>query len=247
MSLITLILLDAQNIDTIKGLLTLLTCILYQTTFGQFGIIADKDGFVNVRKTPNISSKIIDTLTNGQIVFCLEEEGDWLPTDYHLNGQQYKSGYIHKSRVKWIDDFNKVPFDKLTDSIVTFKKDTIELIVTKTTFNPKNNKLQYHKGDASKNEASWLGKINGKEIWGADGNVPKHQYKQFTLTLGKHKIELPITNLYEPNLDYTTLNIDENNRTIYISAMNSDGAGSYAVLWIIENGKFKQRITTIPF
>lgn len=230
-----------------KGLLTILTCILFQTAFGQFGIIADKDGFVNVRNSPNISNNIIDTLTNGQIVFCLEEEGEWRPTDYHLNGQKFKSGYIHKSRVKLIDDFDKIFYDKLTDSVVTFKKDTIKLIVTKTKFNPKNNKLQYHKGDASKNEISWLEKINGKEIWGTDGNVPKNQYGQITLTLGKDKIHLPIDNLFEPNLDYTTVNIDEKNKTIYISAMNSDGAGGYAVLWIIENGTFKQQITTIPF
>ena len=138
-----------------KGLLTIFTCILFQTTFGQFGIIADKDGFVNVRNSPNISNNIIDTLINGQIVFCLEAEGEWRPTDYYLS-RQNKSGYIHNSRVKFIDEFDKIPYNKLTDSTVTFKKDSISLIITKTKFNPKNNKLQYHKGDASKNEMSFL-------------------------------------------------------------------------------------------
>ena len=229
-----------------KRLLTIFACILFQTTFGQFGIISDKDGFVNVRNSPNISNNIIDTLTNGQIVFCLEAEGEWRPTDYDLS-RQNKSGYIHNSRVKFIEEFDKISYDKLTDSTITFKKDSIKLIITKTKFNPKNNKLQYHKGDTSKNEMSWLEKINGKEIWGTDGNVPKHQYGQITLTFGKDKINLPVDNLFEPNLDYTTVNIDSKNRTIYITAMNSDGAGGYAVLWIIENGIFKQRITTIPF
>jgi hypothetical protein len=229
-----------------KGLLTIFACILFQTTFGQFGIISDKDGFVNVRNSPNISNNIIDTLTNGEIVFCLEAEGEWRPTDYDL-GRKNKSGYIHNSRVKFIDEFEKISYDKLTDSTITFKKDSIILIITKTKFNPKNNELQYNKGDASKNEMSWLEKINGKEIWGTDGNVPKNQYGQITLTLGKNKIYLPIDNLFEPNLEYTTVNIDEKNNTIYISAMNSDGAGGYSVLWIIDNGKFKQRITTIPF
>ena len=230
-----------------KGLLTILICILCHTTFGQFGIITDKDGFVNVRKSPTISNNIIDTLTNGQIVFCLEEEGEWRPTDYHLNGQKFKSGYIHKSRVKLIDDFDKILYSKLTDSVVIFKKDTIKLIATKTKFNPGKNKLQYHKGDASKNEMSWLEKINGKEIWGTDGEAPKNQYGQILLPLGKNKIYLPIETLFEPNLDYTTVNIEENNRSIYISAMNSDGAGGYAVLWIIENGKFKQQLIDVGF
>ena len=107
--------------------------------------------------------------------------------------------------------------------------------------------LKYHKGDDSKNELNWLEKINGKEIWGTDGNIPKNQYGQITLTFGKEIIHLPIDNLFEPNLDNIKVNIDSKNKTIYISTMNSDGAGGYVVLWIIENGIFKQQITTIPF
>ena len=57
-----------------KEFFTILPCILYQTTFGQFGIINDKDGFVNVRNSPNISNNIIDTLHNGQVVFTFESE-----------------------------------------------------------------------------------------------------------------------------------------------------------------------------
>jgi hypothetical protein len=229
-----------------KELLTILTCIFCQTIFGQFGIISDKKGFVNVRNAANISNNIIDTLNNGQIVFCLEEEGEWRPIDYDLS-RKNKSGYVHKSRIKLIDNYDKINYTNLTNSKIEFKKNSIALLVTKTKFNPKNNKLQYHKGYASENEKNWLEKINGKEIWGTDGNIPKNQYGQIFLTLGENKIYLPIDNLFEPNLDYTAVNIDEKNRTIYISAMNSDGAGVYAVLWIVEDGTFKQRIITIPF
>ncbi len=229
-----------------KGTIIILTCILYQTTFGQFGIIADKDGFVNIRKSPNTSNNIIDTLTNGQVVYCLEEEGEWILTDFDLS-KQNGSGYVHKSRIKLIENFDKIAYDNITDSTIEFKRDTMKLIVTKTKFIPKNNKLQYHKGDTSNNEMRWLEKINGNEIWGTDGNVPKNQYGQITLSIRKNKIHLPIDNLFEPNLDYTRVNIDQKNDNIYISAINSDGAGSYAVLWIIKNGTFKQRLTTIPF
>jgi hypothetical protein len=229
-----------------KGLFTLFHCILFQIAFGQFGVIDDKDGFVKVRSSPNTSNNVIDTLKNGQIVFCFQAEGEWSPTDYDLS-RQNKSGYIHNSRLRLIDEFEKISYDNLTDSFISFKKDSIKLIITKTKFNPKNHDLEYHKGDASKNEIRWLEKINGKEIWGTDGNVPQNQYGQITLTVGKEKINLPVDNLFEPNLDFTTVNIDSSNRTIYISSVNGDGAGGYAVLWIIENGTFDQRITTIPF
>lgn len=90
-------------------------------------------------------------------------------------------------------------------------------------------------------------KINGDEIWGTDGDVPRMQYGKAILHIGSNKVDLPIDNLFEPNLDFTSVYIDKKNNIIYVSALNSDGAGGYAVLWIIENGKFKQRITTIPF
>lgn len=227
--------------------MTILLCILFQAAFGQFGVIDDKDGFVNIRKSPDVSNNIIDTLRNGEIVFCFElAKGEWLPIDYDLSHQN-KSGFIHKSRVKFIERFSEITYNSLTDSSISFKKDSIKLFMTKTKFNPKNNKLQYQKADASKNERAWLEKINGKEIWGTDGDVPRNQYGQAILTLGKNQIQLPIDNLFEPNLRSTSVNVDEKNKVIYISSTNSDGAGAYALLWIIENGVCKQRITTIPF
>lgn len=229
-----------------KTLLTILICIIYKTTLGQFAIIADKDGFVNVRKSAEISNNIIDTLTNGQVVFCFELEGEWFPVDYELS-RQNKRGYIHKSRVKFIEHFYSVPYSQLTDSTITFIIDTLALRITKTSFNPNAYKLQYHQSNSKLNEATYLEKINGKEIWGTDGNVPKMQYGEAILKLGNNNIYLPVDNLFEPNLNYTLVNIDKKQNTIYISTINSDGAGGYAVLWIIENGKFKQRITTIPF
>lgn len=73
------------------------------------------------------------------------------------------------------------------------------------------------------------------------------QYGKFILQIGSDMVNLPTDNLFEPNLDFTSVYIDKKNNIIYVSALNSDGAGGYAVLWIIENGEFKQRITTLPF
>ena len=229
-----------------KTLLTILTLMFCQTTFGQLAIIADKDGYVNVRNSAGIANKIVDKLANGHIVFCLDAENDWYPIDYELT-RKNKSGYLHKSRVKFLKNFTKVPYTNLTDNNILFKLDTLKLSITKTAFKPKSNKLQYHKGNSQKNETTYLEKINGQEIWGTDGNVPKKQYGQILLELGNNKIYLPKGNLFEPNLDYTSVNVDTQNETIYISALNSDGAGGYAVLWIIKKGKYERKIITIPF
>jgi len=39
---------------------------------GQFAVIADKDGYVNVRKETKIGNNIIDTLRNGHLIYCFE-------------------------------------------------------------------------------------------------------------------------------------------------------------------------------
>jgi len=42
--------------------------------FGQFAIVNDKDGYVNVRSSPKIEkNNIIDTLHNGSIVYVLKK------------------------------------------------------------------------------------------------------------------------------------------------------------------------------
>jgi len=223
-----------------------LACILNQTIFGQFGFIEDKDGYVNIRNSASVSKNVIDTLTSGQTIFCFEPEGDWFPVDYDLS-RQNKSGYVHKSRIRFIKHFDSFQYSEVTDSSIIFKIDTFTLRITKVAFNPEINNLQYHKAKPSTNVSKYLAKINGKEIWGTDGGIPKKQYGKIILQLGRNEINLPIDNLFEPNLDLTSVYIDGKNNVIYVSALNSDGAGSYAVLWIIENGKFKERITTIPF
>ena len=64
---------------------------------------------------------------------------------------------------------------------------------------------------------------------------------------GNVKIKLPFEDLFEPNLNLTFVNIDKKNKTVYISVENSDGAGAYVALWIIENGKFSQQLIQRPF
>jgi hypothetical protein len=229
-----------------KAYLLLLTLFCFQTTFGQFAIIADKDSFANVRKSGEIGSVVIDTLTNGQIVFCLEDMKGWRPVDYEKNGMEL-SGYVHNSRLFYIDNFKSIKYSILTKKSITFIHDSISLTIIKEPFIANKNKLQYEKTGDKTNESTFLAKINGKQMWGTDGEIPKYQYQKILLKIGNKDINLPCRNMYEPTLDYTKVNIDSKTNTIYITADNSDGAGAYTVLWIVTNGIFKRKIIAIPF
>jgi len=230
-----------------RNLLTILALFSFQMTHGQFAIVSDKDGFANVRKSGDIEHNIIDTLTNGQIVYCLEGENpDWRPIDYEKNGKTL-SGYIHNSKLFYFDKFRNIEYSSLSENSIVFKFDSIKLTIIREPFDAKTNKLLYEMTDDKIYESKFLAKINGETIWGTDGNIPEYQYKKIQLQIGEKVIDLPFKNMFEPTLDYTKVNVDNKTNTIYITADNSDGAGGYTVLWIVTNGVFKRKIITIPF
>ncbi len=116
-----------------KPLTSLISIIFSLPLFCQFGVITDKDGFVNIRSSAEITNSIIETVKSGEIVYCFKAEGDWLHVDYHL-GEWNKSGYIHKSRVMLIDQFEEVPFVQFTDTSITYRKDTVTIHITTKSF-----------------------------------------------------------------------------------------------------------------
>lgn len=53
--------------------------------------------------------------------------------------------------------------------------------------------------------------------------------------------------LYEPSIYSAEVNYDKTNGTFYIQTMNSDGAGSYEVIWKVEKGVYKERLVVYGF
>ena len=88
------------------------------------------------------------------------------------------------------------------------------------------------------------------QIFGTDGNIPKREYKSIQIEINNVKIELPniaLKNLYEPSLYNSKASYDEKKDILYILLSNSDGAGSYEIIWIIEKKKYKNRIEAYGF
>jgi hypothetical protein len=56
-----------------------------------------------------------------------------------------------------------------------------------------------------------------------------------------------LENLYEISLANTKAHYDKANDILYIQSMNSDGAGSYEVIWKIEKGIYKNRFIAYGF
>jgi hypothetical protein len=216
----------------------------FNLCFSQFGIINDLDGFVNVRSSAEKGNNISDKLENGFIIFSMEPENNWAAINYKKNGKEL-DGYIYKDRIKYLSDFRKIPLILNQKGKAKIESGNIKVEIIETKFIKEKHKLKFYK-----NNKTQLDKIDDLQIFGTDGNIPKREYKSIKIQIDNIKFDLPneaLQNLYEPNLGNSIAYYDEINDILYLTSSNSDGAGGYEILWIIEKKKYKSRIEAYGF
>ena len=232
-----------HNPSTTNHFLTLLLLLIFSNSFGQFAIVNDKVSYLNVREEGLQTSKVIDKLENGHLVYFFEPKGNWVNIDYTKKGKEL-NGYIYKDRFKLVSDFPAFIISKKATSSIKLKKDNIEVIITQSKFDKKLHRFKYAKGS---NQIEF---IDNKKYWGKDGGMPTTQYEEIIIKVGSKTMSLPkkaLEGLYEPGIYSAEVNYDIVNDTFYIQTMNSDGAGSYFVIWKVEKGVYKDRLVAYGF
>jgi hypothetical protein len=228
----------------IRKILFLVLISISKYSFGQFAIISDRDGYINVRKGASKDNAIVDKLKNGHLIYCLEVKGHWTNIDYSKNNNDL-TGYIYYDRCALISKYPTIPVLTRSENMLRLAKDSIEIIVTQKQFEKSKHKFKYNKEANSEIEL-----IDNKVYFGKDGEMPETEYQSIKIKLGQKTIDLPKTSLeslYQPNLFITVANYDTENDIIYIQSENSDGAGSYEVIWKVEKGVYKERYIAYGF
>lgn len=227
--------------------LLLVFVLTIQQLCAQFAIVQDKDGFVNVRESAGKDGKLIDTLQNEHIVLCEgEETPGWMTVFYNKQSDGSLMGYIHNSRLLPLSALASVPIINKTQEHIQLQKDSISITVAVVNFQAYKYQLEYSQGEGS----HLLTKVNGKAFWGTDGGMPRKAYRQINVLWSGKKVVIPTaawSDLFEPNLGSCTAHYDKLKERLYISSHNSDGAGSYSVVWIIDKGVYRQRIVLLGF
>jgi len=134
---------------------------------------------------------------------------------------------------------------KKTKTSITLKKDTVEVTITQRLFDKKKHRFQY-----IKEYPDQIGLIDNKKYWGKDGGMPTTQFEKIVIKVGQKTISLPkyaLMGLYEPSIYSAEVNYDKTSDTFYIQTSNSDGAGSYQVIWKVEKGLYKDRLVAYGF
>ena len=216
--------------------------LLSNLSIAQFAIVADKDGFSNIRDSAGLGGKVVDTLHNGHFVYCFGTKENWINIDYTKRKQELNA-YVYHDRVKCVSDYEKIPTLSKYDSV--FVKDSIKITISTQPFVRSKYHLTYFK-DSPK----YIQFINGKQYWGRDGEMPTTEYRSIRIILGNKEIVLPkaaTDNLYEPSIGTAQVNYDRKNDILYIQSSNSDGAGSYKVIWRVEKGIYTDRYIAYGF
>lgn len=233
----------------------LLPGISLQAQFHFFGIIEDKDGFVNVR---NDNKKIIDKLTENHVFFDWNSlnypDSEWHDIVYgaeagitrqNSHSTNTKDGQIHKSRIRYLEDLPHVKLKESTANRIVFANDTVSVEIRMQKFRPEKHKFVRDK------ENNFIKTIDGvTDYWGTDGTIPRKEYVSITIRHVNGKVlEFPqeyLSHLYEPSEDYHQVSIGKNN-TLFIQTLNGDGAGGYCLVWTIKDYQVKNQLVVRGF
>ena len=219
--------------------LLLTTNAFAQGPFGDYAVVKDKDGYVNIRAKENVKSKIVGTLPNNTLVYGFFDK-EYNPT----NWIEVDKGYVHQSRLKKIFDFRAIE-GKVQGNSVIFDDKDVKVTITKQKFDKTKHKIT-KKGQGSYEQLI----IDGKEIiYGWDGSLAQDHYKSITVTMKGKNVPIPKSaydDLYEISYFSSSIYYDEEAEALYIYAFNGDASFAYQVCWQIVKGEYKGRVIGYP-
>ena len=218
--------------------LLLTTNAFAQSPLGDYAVVKDKDGYVNIRAKENVKSKIVGTLPNNTLVYGFFDK-EFNPT----NWIEVDKGYVHQSRLKKIFDFRAIEGKVQGNSIIFDDKD-VKVTITKQKFDKTKHKIT-KKGQGSYEQLI----IDGKEIiYGESGSLTQDHYKSITVTMKGKNVPIPKSAyddlhgiLYDRYLN-RFIYYDEEAEALYIYAVNGEAGLAYQVCWQIVKDKYITRI-----
>ena len=201
---------------------------------GQVAIIQDPDGWANVRKLPNSNAEVVYKIKENKVFWYDPDwEGkhkDWVliyipKNNYSLEscGGNLIEGYIHKSRLLILERMRKYKGEDISFNYVLKNCDLTNRNVDRL-------------------EGRWVERIDGREFYGTDGPIPKLEVERIEAKIFGEEIdihEIFYADIFECD---NSFDVYRNGDTFFVHQWNSDGAGAYEVVWVLDRHGLKQRI-----
>ncbi|MDO4434535.1 MAG: hypothetical protein Q4B82_08165 [Alysiella sp.] len=218
----------------------------------QFVEIHDTDGYTNLRAEANTQSRVMTRIYNGRFVYIMSNAAphtppkNWLFVRHHDDKNQLQDGWLHHSRVRELSG-KTINHTKSVRGFACTHSD-VQLYVEMGKFDYAAHK-KYFGGKNLNSEYPILHTYKGKTMYGTDGSIPRTAYTSMTLVQNGHRHVIApaaFEHLFNPYFEGMDKGIDHicqydsKRKRLYLQAWNSDGAGSYTVLFVFENGKVRE-------
>ena len=181
-----------QNENLMKHLMILFilltTNAFAQGPLGDYAVVKDKDGYVNIRAKESVKSKIVGTLPNNTLVYALfDTTQDETGEEIFFNWIAVDKGYVHKSRLKMIGEFPSIGKgkEKETENSITIAEKGISVTISTQKFDKTKHKITKKK---HKDYEELI--IDGKSAQGADF-IPEDHYKSIIVTINGKNVSIP--------------------------------------------------------
>lgn len=241
----------------IRGLLLLELLILSYSAMANLGyaIVQDSDGYVNLRESQSLNSKIIAKVPNNTPLYCEIHNYDGNTRYCEVKINDDVSGYIHQSRLHFFNKSSEYkPFNitatTTTSATLTNQYAQIHIKLAQKTLNKSDFRFD-------KNHFGYL--YQNKRFYGTDGGLPmdsmgnhqysSHFYDMISLNIGNQTISIPkreFSHLFIPDyfveqneaMDRISAFINPKTNHVYLFLVQSDGAASYSVAFEFDHGRF---------
>ncbi|MDC4632582.1 SH3 domain-containing protein [Acinetobacter baumannii] len=206
-----------------------------------FGLIQDKDGYVNVRENSSLSSKVTSKLNNNEIVSCVMDEET---NNFCLvNASNGVTGFVYKNRINNFGGYTSIKLSQYSreKAVYSDKNIIVEVYAKKAILDPKLYKT-------FKGEYKYF---NNKNFFGTDGSLPDNNFLQLDKIIVKEKdnrIEISRTELEQyffpkDGVDGGKNELADfkiyylNNNIFILNTFNESGAAAYNIVLNVKNGK----------
>ncbi|WP_348679991.1 hypothetical protein [Flavobacterium coralii] len=218
--------------------------VLWAQDIMEFVVIKDPtDTIVNIRESNSAKSSIINVVPNGAVMFCFGSKGNWADVET-MTGNEIKQGYIYKSFATLIHAFTELKTIYTKENQFVLQGQGIEIIISTGPFYKEQHTFKYDE------TGKYIIAIDDKRVWGTDDGIPTTEYKSVTISFDGDTVTLPkeaLHNLYQPNFTHTRAYYDKAADALYITTLNSDGAGGYCIVFVIKDKKYKERVMSTGF